>query len=236
MLARLARELPVSGYLYEPKWDGFRAVAFRAGGWVDLQSRNLNPFGRYFPELAEALLKLPETSFTVDGEIVILGQAGFDFGALLKRRSPSSAKAPRRSDAASPSPASRNPPTMHSAVRSGLTFNGTSASRARSLACSGTSFSRFSGRFWFRSPATLGSTVSGSTRDRWEGFAAQRAYGRRRWDSTGSRSNPGWFARWCTTSSTTIDFGILRAFCGGGQIARRARAGSASSKPKAPPN
>ena len=66
-LARLARELPVDGYVYEPKWDGFRCIAFRDGGEVDLRSRNDRPLARYFPELCEALAALPEPSFVLDG-------------------------------------------------------------------------------------------------------------------------------------------------------------------------
>jgi ATP-dependent DNA ligase len=50
MLARLERELPSDGYLYEPKWDGFRGLAFCAGKEVDLRSRNQRPLARYFPE------------------------------------------------------------------------------------------------------------------------------------------------------------------------------------------
>jgi len=88
MLARLERELPPRGHFYEPKWDGFRAIAFRDGAWADLQSRNLNPFGRYFPELVEGLKSLEEARFVVDGEIVIAGGDAFDFGTLLKRLHP----------------------------------------------------------------------------------------------------------------------------------------------------
>jgi predicted RNA-binding protein YlqC (UPF0109 family) len=95
MLARLARTLPEGGYLYEPKWDGFRALAFRDGADVELQSRNLNPFGRYFPELTEALLELSRPRFVLDGEIVISEQAGFDFGALLKRVHPARSRVER---------------------------------------------------------------------------------------------------------------------------------------------
>ena len=57
MLAKLATELPRGeGLLYEPKWDGFRAIVFRGGGEVYIQSRDLRPLGRYFPELSAALL------------------------------------------------------------------------------------------------------------------------------------------------------------------------------------
>ena len=95
MLARLERELPTRGHLYEPKWDGFRAIAFRDAGWAELQSRNLNRFGRYFPELVEGLLALTEERFVIDGEIVIAGDPTFDFGALLKRVHPARSRVER---------------------------------------------------------------------------------------------------------------------------------------------
>src|SRR5215212_3276377 len=79
MLARLARELPLGGYLYEPKWDGFRCLAFRDGADVDLRSRNQRPLARYFPEIVEALLTLPAPRFALDGELVVATRAGFDF-------------------------------------------------------------------------------------------------------------------------------------------------------------
>ena len=57
MLAKLAEALPPGGaFLYEPKWDGFRAIVFRGGGDVYIQSRDLRPLDRYFPELHDALL------------------------------------------------------------------------------------------------------------------------------------------------------------------------------------
>jgi hypothetical protein len=54
MLARLTRELPCDGYLYEPKWDGFRCLAFGDRDEIELRSRNDRPVGRYFPEIVEA--------------------------------------------------------------------------------------------------------------------------------------------------------------------------------------
>ena len=57
MLAKLADELPAGGtFLYEPKWDGFRAIVFRGGSEVFIQSRDLRPLNRYFPELHDAFL------------------------------------------------------------------------------------------------------------------------------------------------------------------------------------
>jgi ATP-dependent DNA ligase len=70
MLARLARELPRDGFLYEPKWDGFRALGFCDGGDLDIRSRHGRPLARSFPELAEAFLALPGDGFVLDGEIV----------------------------------------------------------------------------------------------------------------------------------------------------------------------
>ena len=58
MLAKLAREIPPGdGWLYEPKWDGFRCIVFRDGDEIQLASRNERPFNRYFPELLEPLLR-----------------------------------------------------------------------------------------------------------------------------------------------------------------------------------
>jgi ATP-dependent DNA ligase len=93
MLARLERELPAGDYLYEPKWDGFRALAFRDGPWAELQSRQLNRFGRYFPELIDALRALRAESFAIDGEIVVFGPEVADFGALLMRIHPAASRA-----------------------------------------------------------------------------------------------------------------------------------------------
>ena len=74
---------------YEPKWDGFRCLAFRDGGKVELQSKSGQPLGRYFPELAEALLALPTTKFVLDAEIVIPDGQSLSFDALLQRIHPS---------------------------------------------------------------------------------------------------------------------------------------------------
>jgi ATP-dependent DNA ligase len=95
MLARLERELPGDGYFYEPKWDGFRCLAFRGGDEVDLRSRNQRPLARYFPELVEALLELPEDAFVLDGEIVVTRDGQFDFSALLARLHPAGSRVER---------------------------------------------------------------------------------------------------------------------------------------------
>jgi ATP-dependent DNA ligase len=93
MLARLSDALPEGdGWLFEPKWDGFRALVFRDGPELQLQSRELRPLNRYFPELERPLLdSLPERC-VADGEIVIAGEAGLDFEALLLRIHPAASR------------------------------------------------------------------------------------------------------------------------------------------------
>jgi ATP-dependent DNA ligase len=95
MLARLARELPADGYLYEPKWDGIRCLVFRSGDELDLRSRNQRPLARYFPELVEALTALPVSEFVLDGEIVVTCEGRFDFAALLARLHPAASRVER---------------------------------------------------------------------------------------------------------------------------------------------
>jgi ATP-dependent DNA ligase len=87
MLATLARELPVGDVVYEPKWDGFRCLAFRDGEEVDLRSRNQRAFSRYFPEVVEALLALECQRFVIDGELVAQ-----DFPSLLARTHPAASR------------------------------------------------------------------------------------------------------------------------------------------------
>jgi ATP-dependent DNA ligase len=93
MLAKLATELPAGdGWLFEPKWDGFRAIVFRDGDRIYLQSRDLRPLDRYFPELAAPLrANLPERG-VVDGEIVIATEHGLDFDALQLRLHPAASR------------------------------------------------------------------------------------------------------------------------------------------------
>ena len=77
MLAKLADELPAPGtFLFEPKWDGFRAIVFRSKDDVFIQSRDLRPLDRYFPELHDALLEKLPPGCVLDGEIVIVMPAG----------------------------------------------------------------------------------------------------------------------------------------------------------------
>src|SRR5262245_20982052 len=94
MLAKLSDELPEGeGWLYEPTWDGFRALVFRGGpGELYLQSRDSRPFDRYFPELHEALLERLPDRCVLDGEIVIVGPQGLDFDALQLRLHPAASR------------------------------------------------------------------------------------------------------------------------------------------------
>ena len=94
MLAKLAETLPEGGpFLYEPKWDGFRAIVFKGRGDVYIQSRDLRPLDRYFPELHDLFLhKLPD-GCVVDGEIVIASPRGLDFDALQMRLHPAASRA-----------------------------------------------------------------------------------------------------------------------------------------------
>src|ERR1700741_1481781 len=83
MLAKLAEALPAGDdFLYEPKWDGFRAIVFRGTSDVFIQSRDLRPLDRYFPELHETLLAKLPPGCVLDGEIVIATRKGLDFDAL----------------------------------------------------------------------------------------------------------------------------------------------------------
>ncbi|HKO67023.1 MAG TPA: ATP-dependent DNA ligase, partial [Burkholderiaceae bacterium] len=93
MLAKIAEELPVSpGFLFEPKWDGFRAIVFRDASDVFIQSRDLRPLDRYFPELHDSLLERLPSGCVIDGEIVIAGPNGLDFDALQLRLHPAASR------------------------------------------------------------------------------------------------------------------------------------------------
>ncbi len=93
MLAKLAEHVPDGGeFLYEPKWDGFRAIVFRGGSDVFIQSRDLRPLDRYFPELHEAFLHALPDGCVVDGKIVIATAHGLDFDALQMRLHPAASR------------------------------------------------------------------------------------------------------------------------------------------------
>ncbi len=102
MESRVAKEIPAGeNWLYEPKWDGFRCLVFRQGDQVLLQSKAGQPLGRYFPELVEALLRLPEKQFVLDGEIVIFLDGQPSFEDLLLRIHPAGSRI-RKLSAATP--------------------------------------------------------------------------------------------------------------------------------------
>jgi ATP-dependent DNA ligase len=95
MEARLVEEIPTGpGWQYEPKWDGFRCLAFRDGEAIHLQSKNGQALGRYFPEIVESLRSLPRT-FVLDGEIVIPVDGRLSFDDLLQRIHPAASRVER---------------------------------------------------------------------------------------------------------------------------------------------
>jgi ATP-dependent DNA ligase len=93
MLAKLTNDIPEGAeWLYEPKWDGFRAIVFKDGDTIQTQSRDLKPLDRYFPELRAPFLEsLPERA-VLDGEIVIAKEGVLDFDALLLRIHPAASR------------------------------------------------------------------------------------------------------------------------------------------------
>ena len=98
MLAKLARTIPEGeGWLFEPKWDGFRCIVFRDGDRLELISRKLRPLGRYFPELLGPLASALPERCVVDGEIVLADRdgEGLDFDALLQRIHPAQSRVDR---------------------------------------------------------------------------------------------------------------------------------------------
>src|ERR1051325_9407452 len=93
MLAKLVDSIPPEGsFLFEPKWDGFRAIVFRTKDDVYIQSRDLRPLDRYFPELHDALVERLPAGCVVDGEIVIATSHGLDFDALQLRLHPAESR------------------------------------------------------------------------------------------------------------------------------------------------
>jgi len=93
MLAKRVADIPAGDrWIFEPKWDGFRAVIFRDGDEILIQSRDTKPLNRYFPELVETLRAgLPERC-VLDGEVVIASTAGLDFDALQLRIHPAASR------------------------------------------------------------------------------------------------------------------------------------------------
>src|SRR5580704_10253201 len=93
MLAKRVAALPDGDdWIFEPKWDGFRALVFRDGGEILLQSRDEKPLNRYFPDLLEPLKAAIPTRCVLDGEIVIATARGLDFEALQLRLHPAASR------------------------------------------------------------------------------------------------------------------------------------------------
>jgi ATP-dependent DNA ligase len=93
MLAKAADSIPTGpGWLYQPKWDGFRALVFFDGSDIYLQSRDLKPLGRYFPELESGLPKVLPGPIVLDGEVVIAIDQALDFDALQLRIHPAASR------------------------------------------------------------------------------------------------------------------------------------------------
>jgi len=87
------------GWRYEPKWDGFRCLAFKAGDQVLLQSKSGQPLGRYFPEVVDALRAHPARRFVLDGELVVLREGRLSFDDLLQRIHPAESRVQKLSAA-----------------------------------------------------------------------------------------------------------------------------------------
>lgn len=99
MLAKLQPEIPTGDeWVYEPKWDGFRAIVFRDGDEVHIASRDHKPLERYFPELVPAVKKCLPERCVVDGEVVVTGAKGLEFDSLLQRIHPAESRIKLLSD------------------------------------------------------------------------------------------------------------------------------------------
>jgi ATP-dependent DNA ligase len=93
MLAKRVEELPTGdNWIFEPKWDGFRALVFRDGDEFFIQSRDEKPLNRYFPELVDPLLSALQSQCVLDGEIVIAHNNGLDFDQLQLRLHPAASR------------------------------------------------------------------------------------------------------------------------------------------------
>lgn len=93
MEAKLVEELPAgAGWQYEPKWDGFRCLAFKAGEDVDLRAKSGKPLARYFPDVVERVRAMPHKRFVLDGELVIVEDGAFSFEALQLRLHPAASR------------------------------------------------------------------------------------------------------------------------------------------------
>ena len=93
MLAKLQTAIPLGeGWLYEPKWDGFRAIVFRDDSELEIGSRDKRPLQRYFPELVPVLCQVLPRRCVVDGEIIIAGAEGLEFDSLQLRLHPAESR------------------------------------------------------------------------------------------------------------------------------------------------
>ena len=93
MEARSVEEIPTGDeWQYEPKWDGFRCLAFRDGDKIFLQSKNGRPLARYFPDVAADVAKLPQQQFVLDGELVIPIGGALSFDELQLRLHPAASR------------------------------------------------------------------------------------------------------------------------------------------------
>src|SRR5436305_5894898 len=93
MEAKSVEEIPTGdAWQYEPKWDGFRCLAFRDGDEVYLQSKAGKPLTRYFPEVAAVMKEIAAKHFVLDGEIAVPVQGKFDFDELLQRIHPAESR------------------------------------------------------------------------------------------------------------------------------------------------
>ncbi|HEY6814504.1 MAG TPA: ATP-dependent DNA ligase, partial [Croceibacterium sp.] len=93
MEARLTDEIPPGGgWQFEPKWDGFRCLAYRDGDAIELRSKSGKPLARYFPEVVETLAALDERRFVLDGELVLPQGESLSFAALQMRLHPAASR------------------------------------------------------------------------------------------------------------------------------------------------
>jgi ATP-dependent DNA ligase len=100
MEARSVDEIPTGDeWQYEPKWDGFRCLAFRDGDKIFLQSKNGQPLARYFPDITDALARLPEKHFVLDGEFVLPVKGALSFGELQLRLHPAASRVQKLAEA-----------------------------------------------------------------------------------------------------------------------------------------
>src|SRR5262249_55046524 len=98
MEARSVDEIPRGEeWQYEPKWDGFRCMLTRAGTKIVMKSKSGQDLGRYFPEIVAAARSLPESTFTLDGELVVPHNDSFSFDDLLQRIHPATSRVNRLS-------------------------------------------------------------------------------------------------------------------------------------------